>query len=84
MKYKVEVGVMMPQFTDVIVEAETEEGALAIVQDALHKYGWGSWVWQNSENWEDIYEEAEDLKTTGCVEPASKDAVLTIQGWTDA
>lgn len=68
MKYRVSITVQMPQGTSVFVEAESPEAARALVQSAIDKDEWSSWVWQNAEEWQDEYEAAYDLKTTYVME----------------
>ena len=79
MKYLVEVEVQMPQFGQVIVEAESPEAAQALVQEAIDKDEWGCWVWQNAEYWMDSPEEAYNFKTSGEVSEADQWSQLTSQ-----
>lgn len=62
--YRVGITCLVPNYTTVTVEADSEEEAVAAVAADIEKRDWESDAWQKSTDWEQTWGAAEGLSVT--------------------
>ena len=62
MKYNIIIAVTVQSYCSIAVDAETEQEADRLVQDSIAKEGFGSPFYQNAEDWETEWDNAENLR----------------------
>lgn len=64
-EFTVTLAVNVPSYCDIEVQAASQEDADRIVAESIKKHSWSSPYWQDADNWDTDWINADDLRVLG-------------------